>query len=379
MAARRPKPFSVGPVKVRVVRGPHGDDAERWYWQALRYEDSAQRCVWSGWATAADALRAVSDLVAAGQHDAPPAPPQEPGPEIKTVRDLLRYYGGAQKARADLSPATKKNVANSAAHVWDVIGDVLLDRVTPETLAEYRDRALREGRSTGSVVLDFQVLRAGWRWGEERNVCTGRLRPPAVKHKPARDKFTPTLAQVDAAIAHARLPWVRDFLTLCRYTGARLGEVCGLRWADVHLDTGELTIRTGQGAKTGARVVAIPPDLVAYLAATPEAARVGRVLPTSALHAHSNAAACVRDVCRQAGVPEFTSHGIRRAVIDAYYESGADVGAVAAQLGQSPEVALRYYRKATPQARARAAALALAGRRVLSLEAHRERAENGET
>lgn len=63
------------------------------------------------------------------------------------------------------------------------------------------------------------------------------------------------------------------------------------------------------------------------------------------------------------GVRRFTSHGIRRMVLDLYYEAGVDVGTVAAQLGQSPQVALKYYRQATQGQRTRAVALAGLGER----------------
>lgn len=57
-----------------------------------------------------------------------------------------------------------------------------------------------------------------------------------------------------------------------------------------------------------------------------------------------------------------------------YYTGGVDVGTVAQQFGQSPEVALRYYRQRTPAQRRRAVALAglLAPSNVRALDAARK-------
>ena len=51
-------------------------------------------------------------------------------------------------------------------------------------------------------------------------------------------------------------------------------------------------------------------------------------------------------------------------VIDQYYEHGVDVGTVAAQLGQSPKIALQYYRQATRSNKERAVLQAGIGQRV---------------
>jgi integrase len=82
----------------------------------------------------------------------------------------------------------------------------------------------------------------------------------------------------------------------------------------------------------------------------------------------------LREYCDTAGVRRFTVHGIRRMVIDQYYTAGVDVGTVAQQLGQSPEVALRYYRQSTPAQRRRAVALAglLAPSNVRALDTARK-------
>ena len=72
----------------------------------------------------------------------------------------------------------------------------------------------------------------------------------------------------------------------------------------------------------------------------------------------------LESACKAAQVPYFTPHGLRRMVIDQLYTSGVDVGTVAAMLGQSPQVALRYYRQARRSDKETAARIAGLGERV---------------
>ena len=88
----------------------------------------------------------------------------------------------------------------------------------------------------------------------------------------------------------------------------------------------------------------------------------GRVLPVAVSTVrHGFGRSQLRPACKRAKVTYFTSHAIRRLVIDLYYEAGVDVGTVAAQMGQSPQVALKHYRQPTRMDRQRAVAAAAIG------------------
>lgn len=69
----RPAGFESGRVKVRPVRprGARGPQDGRWYWRGVVYEGSAERTVWTGWATAGEAAWAI--------HELPVAPTGTPG------------------------------------------------------------------------------------------------------------------------------------------------------------------------------------------------------------------------------------------------------------------------------------------------------------
>ena len=84
-----------------------------------------------------------------------------------------------------------------------------------------------------------QAVKWGW-------LVTNR---PPPRHHPSRreSRTTPIPSADDVAqlvkTAHDGNPMLAVFLRLAAATGARRGELCGLRWDDVDLDQGSLTTR----------------------------------------------------------------------------------------------------------------------------------------
>jgi integrase len=375
--ARRPKGIDLDTVKVRAVRGPHRDDDQKWYWRAERYSGGGSHTVWTGWATRDEARKEASVIVAAGQEDVPQQPPASAGeePEIRTVRDLLRYYGGWVKEHPQRAEKTKANVRRALGSLTRLSGDVLVERLDTATVEAFQQSRLREKAASGTVKIEVATLVAAWNWGRERGVTSDKaLRRPRLKYEKTRDDFTPSPAEFEKVRLAATRPWARLCLEIAAGTGARMGEISRLEWDNVDLDGRVVTIREGEGKKTGRREVVVPDTLVAILSAVSEAQRKGRVLGIMPSSADSMLSVQLREYCDTAGVRRFTVHGIRRMVIDQYYTAGVDVGTVAQQLGQSPEVALRYYRQSTPAQRRRAVALAglLAPSNVRALDTARK-------
>ena len=131
------------------------------------------------------------------------------------------------------------------------------------------------------------------------------------------------------------------------------------------LETGEITIPSKKGTtKTLHRKTVIPAPLLETLKAMEPGAPQQRLIPVSVDTARTSITQrYLKDACKAAKVPYFTPHGLRRMVIDQLYTSGVDVGTVAAMLGQSPQVALRYYRQARRSDKEKAARIAGLGER----------------
>ena len=153
---RRPRPFSVGDVRARVIRGPKGG---LWYWRAERYRGEAKSgaTIWTGWASPQDALLSLAALVAEGGDVVPSAQrraSREPC-SLRTVRDLMELWLQAREARADLQAGTKTADRVASNRLKAALGDVALDRLALPTLERFRDARIREGAAHASAQLDF--------------------------------------------------------------------------------------------------------------------------------------------------------------------------------------------------------------------------------
>ena len=100
----RPKPFQVGPVRVRAIRGPRDDGS--WYFRAERYRDNTSETVWTGWATVERVTRILAGLVADDRLDEALA---SRGEHLDTVKDLLEVWLAGQvgrvRRRSNVPPA----------------------------------------------------------------------------------------------------------------------------------------------------------------------------------------------------------------------------------------------------------------------------------
>ena len=336
----RPKPFSLDKIKCRIVSGPHPDDPNRWYWQAVTYGDGEQRTIWTGWGSVEEVKAALAPLLMGMQ-----AAPSRREDRVSTVQDLLEVWLAWQLGQPNLSEGRKLNSKKEAEHVAAVIGDVLILRLDTTTLTEYQRVRLREGASTGVIRNEISTVIQAWNWGGERGLAPERrLRRPRLQHKSVRNDYVPDLVEfwkaVDA-LPDSR-PWARTMLLLLGATGARPSEIAALTWEDIHWR--RRTVRLD--GKTGKRLAVVSQEVLDELAPHRPDPATGRVLSVSLTTARVDIRKILRDACVAANVTPFLPMSIRKMVENAMFDAGADPGVVSRQLGHTPEVSLRHYRRA---------------------------------
>lgn len=168
-----------------------------------------------------------------------------------TVEQLLTDWLAA-KVSEGLRPATT-SLYKMAADAWIVpnIGALEARSLTPARAGELVDHLRSNGSTQGrgglsprSVQITVQVLKAASRWALE----TGLLgRDPLAGYKRPRSR-SKTMEFWEAHEARALLAFTKDdrlaaIWALFLARGPRRGEVCGLRWEDINLDTGKMRIR----------------------------------------------------------------------------------------------------------------------------------------
>ena len=188
-------------------------------------------------------------------------------------------------------------------------------------------------RAAVSVVKSVRAAQLLWRWAEESERWPGIPRPRTVElpRTIPGAVVAPSWAEMDACIAACR-GWQRALATWLRYTGLRAGESMQLRWTDVDLARGTLTIRpeidkTGQG-----RVVPLAPPILDEIATW--GVREGYLLPCGRLNhrrdprARDIARAWVRSGAREAIYRQRPEHAFRRGWKSGMLALGCDRDAV---------------------------------------------------
>lgn len=317
------------------------------------------------------AQRALADLLVATDATGAQASNVE-------VRQLLARYMDV----AELAPATRSDYDRViSAVLLPRLGDYPLNRVTPPLL----DATWRTAQSEGvtlhrlrraHVILSSAfryAIRWGWASSNPTRGATPRTPPAAATNPPPsrlvlRDLLAAVEADTDLYV------WMR----LAIVTGARRGEVLGLRWGDIDTTARQLTIArsitstaaTGTIAKTTktgkVRRVALDPatvDALERLALErPDAVeRNGYVLtydingavpwrPDSASRRFRR----IRE--RIPGAERVRLHDLRHAAATILLAAGYDVRTVADRLGHAnPSMTLAVYAATLPES-ARAAA-----------------------
>ena len=258
-------------------------------------------------------------------------------------------------------------------HVRRHLGARPLQKLRPADLAAFYATLAREALAPRTIRLIHTVLHRALgqakAWGVIRDNPADLARPPK-----APDRETQMLQPDEARQLLERLRHHPLYLlvSLALATGARRSEMLGLRWQDVDLEAGRLTVERaleetrahgirikGPKTKHGYRTIALPPHIVAELrqhwaaqqeqrlgmglGKAPEAAPVfaaadGRLLSPNAL-----SKAWPR-IMAGIGMPQVTLHSLRHTHASMLIASGVDILTISRRLGHSsPTITLGVY------------------------------------
>ena len=261
---------------------------------------------------------------------------------------------------------------NAARRLVTILGPIEVRWLEQHHLESYRDQRIRAGGAPSTARLDLQALCGACRWGREVGIEIRVVRMPSIRAERRYNDRTPTAEEVVAVLAQTRPERHRVALLLMWCTGARVGEICCLRWCDIDIDQRRVRLH-GRSERTrgksAPRSVPISPEAAAGLQALHTAAGdAPSEAPAiaSVLGATSATRSAIAKACRRADVEPWTPHGLRRLAVDELLRAGVDPGTAAAITGHSPTTMLRYYRRATDDDIDRAVSRARLGRQTPS-------------
>ncbi len=266
-------------------------------------------------------------------------------------------------------------------HVQPTIGKVAASKLRVEDLDRWYAALRKKGLSPASIRKAHNIVRGaltqGVKWGWVATNIAKQSTPPSVPK--------PVVATPDSSAVGALVRFVGDidpdlaaYLRLAAVTGARPGEMCGLRWRDVDWDASELAIQrriiraepepiVKDLTKTGkTRRIPLDPGTIKTLQAHRErvegrAEEIGVTLLKDA-YLFSDAAdgasfwrpdstsrrfRAIRD---KAGLPGVPLYGLRHQAATALIDAGVDPKTVSERLGNSVSTVLGTYTRARASA-----------------------------
>ena len=179
----------------------------------------------------------------------------------------------------------------------------------------------------------------------------------------------------DALAAYDGSPYAVAAIKLLVFTGARLGEVLGLRWDWVDFERGEARL---SDSKTGPKTLHLPPPALAVLTELPRVDGNSYVIvgakPGAALVNLEKPWQAIR---RPAGLDDVRLHDLRHAFASVAASSGMGLPIIGKILGHSqPATTARYAHLASDPVKA--AAAAVASKIAAAMSAGSSDAGNGE-
>lgn len=308
-------------------------------------------------------------------------------PSKQTVGQYLVQWLGA---RDDLRPNTRRDYQGSITrHIIPRIGDVPIQSLASPKIKDFYRQAAESGKnglSAKSIHNIHICLRAALGDAFE----DGLIRKNPADRAHAKPKDRPemlTWSEDELATFLTSTAHDRDFplYQLAAATGMRRGEMLGLRWRDVDLESNRLSVHQqvtrlastwGFGppkSEKSKRSLDIDADTVAILRERRERQLFERRAWGSAYHSDVDLVLCREDgspedpdvvgrrFSRRVGLvkslPKIGLHGLRHTHATLLLEDGVDVKTVSERLGHdSIQTTLELYAHVTPRMRASAAA-----------------------
>jgi integrase len=179
--------------------------------------------------------------------------------EKQTVGSFLTHWLD-QVVKARVRPKTLRTYTDLVKnHITPAIGDVPLGKLSPQRIREFLNSRLAAEFSPRTVKHVLVTLRGALavavRDGQIPRNVAALVDPPRVPRKEVT-AFNPEQAR--AFLAAARTSRWEAAYTSAVAVGMRQGEILGLQWPDVNLESGQLTVRVAL-QRVGGKLVQVEP------------------------------------------------------------------------------------------------------------------------
>ncbi|GHV42442.1 hypothetical protein FACS189490_11400 [Clostridia bacterium] len=161
----------------------------------------------------------------------------EPAPTAKgTVTSVLTEYLSAERLRLKASTlAVYERYLDK--YIKPNLGDMKLAKLTQTNVQTFANKLLDDGLSARTVSAVLSFMRAGL--SEQSQIFLVKL--PKHVQRDAEQLSADEQKRLETVLSDSDA--VNNVgITLCLYTGIRIGELCGLTWDDVDFGKGTLHV-----------------------------------------------------------------------------------------------------------------------------------------
>lgn len=216
-------------------------------------------------ATAKERARVVLNGAMSGAVD----PTQAPAKAAGTLRTALDGWLTFCTSNGIRSVESRRTHAKALVRLLGAA--TRLDSLTPSLVETMKTKLLAEGKQPSTVNRHVATLKTFARWARIHAgmsaLVAAALRDD-VSLMPEAEGRTRYLSDEESATMEANLSgWLRPIAFACRFTGARLGEITGLRWGNV--DRSARVVRFHRTKTDRTREVVIVDDFARILDALP--------------------------------------------------------------------------------------------------------------
>uniref|UniRef100_A0A7C5VF04 Site-specific integrase n=1 Tax=Thermus caliditerrae TaxID=1330700 RepID=A0A7C5VF04_9DEIN len=295
------------------------------------------------------------------------------------MRDSRTFQGFAEewleRKAGGLSAKTLANYRRELGYWFPYLGPMRLQEVKPLDIRRALDELTKQGIGPRSLKKALEHLRAVFKEALALEIVHRDPTAAIRLNLPSRPKAGRALEPEEAeALLRAFDAWptweVGMALRLCLALGLREGEALGLKWGDVDLEGGTLTIRrawTALGGKglltepktaSSRRTLPVPAatlerlkarwEYLLSLGGTPLELKEAWVFPgrdpSRPLNPHSLAHA-LRKITARLGIPHLRVHDLRHSYGSFLLANGAPLELVSERMGHAnPSITLNVYR-----------------------------------
>ena len=296
------------------------------------------------------------------------------GTQRKLGEYIVDWLENVHKGK--LRIGTYVNYKKLIKYIVTDLGDVWLQKLTPQRVQAFYAKKLEEGLSS-KVVHDIHgvlhlALDNALRWGMvSRNVCD-LVTPPRIV---SREVAPLSVEQARILVKHVRGHRLEVLLTVAVVTGMRRGELLALRWSDIDFDHSRLLVLhsvdfiAGYGyvegkpkTAAGRRVISLPAFLLEMLKqhqvqqlelrdTAHEWEDRGLVFPNlKGGYLHPNhMGEKFRKLLKEAGLPYIHFHDLRHSAASILLCMGVNIKVIQELLGHSDiSITLRTYSHLLP-------------------------------